>query len=191
MSNICVFGDSIAWGSWDPIGGGWVGRLREKAFEHVDEDGEFAAVYNCGIPGDTVGGVLQRIDIEAQAREPDVIVIAIGINDIPRSNYQGTPVEEFTRRYNELIAKAEQFTSKIVLVTPTNVDESRVEHDYRNARIEKLVHAVEACATQHDLPLVNAFGTMTNEDLFPDGLHPGPDGHEKLFRMVAPAVFGN
>lgn len=28
MTRVAIFGDSIAWGSWDPEGGGWTTRLR-------------------------------------------------------------------------------------------------------------------------------------------------------------------
>lgn len=76
------------------------------------------------------------------------------------------------------------------MVTPTNVDEARSEHDYRNADISALVEVIEKCAGDAGLPVVNIFGTLTPEDLHPDGLHPGADGHEKLFRTIEPVVFG-
>lgn len=194
MSRVCIFGDSITWGSWDPSGGGWVGRLREAGCNRTDlsdpDYGYYTAVYNCGISGDKLADVLARFDVEATAREPRVIVLAIGINDVPHSGYLGTSLDDFSRGYVELIAKAKAHAKDVVVVTPTNVDESRSEHDYRNADISTLVEIVEKCARDAGLPVVNVFGMLTPEDLHPDGLHPGADGHEKLFRAIEPVVFG-
>jgi lysophospholipase L1-like esterase len=195
MARICIFGDSISWGSWDPSGGGWANRLREVGCNRLDlsepdHDWDYAAVYNCGICGDKLADVLRRFDVEAEARQPTVVILAIGINDIPHGDHRGTPPDDFARGYVELIAKAKRFTQDVILVTPTNVDEARSEHDYRNADISALAEVVEKCAGDAGLPLVKAFGTLTPEDLHPDGLHPGPAGHEKLFRAIEPVVFG-
>jgi len=59
-------------------------------------------------------------------------VLAIGINDVPHNDYSGTLSEDFARGYNELIAKAKNHAKDVVVVTPTNVDESRSEHDRTN-----------------------------------------------------------
>jgi lysophospholipase L1-like esterase len=174
------------------MGGGWVGRLREAGCNHADsldpEAGEYMAVYNCGISGDKIADLLARIDAEAQVREPSVIVLAIGINDVPHGNYSGTSSDDFETAYNELINKAKRYADVVIVVTPTNVDESRQEHDYRNGDIEHLVAVVRACADRFDLPIVDVFGSLTNEELWPDGLHPGPDGHEKLYAAIAPTI---
>jgi lysophospholipase L1-like esterase len=194
MSRVCIFGDSITWGSWDPSGGGWVGRLREAGCNRADlsdpEYGEYTAVYNCGISGDKIADVLGRFDVEARFREPAAIVIAIGINDVPHNDYPGTAPADFRVSYGDLIAKAKQYATDMALVTPTNVDEARSEHEYKNADIAALVEVVEGCGNEHHLPVVNVFGHLTPEDLHPDGLHPGVDGHKKLYERIAPVVFG-
>lgn len=77
MSTICVFGDSIVWGEGDPVGGGWVSRLKRYYEEHNCG----VSVYNLGIDADTSEWLLSRIESETLAREPDIVVIAIGIND--------------------------------------------------------------------------------------------------------------
>jgi len=78
IMNICIFGDSITWGAYDPINGGWVGLLRNY-FEKKSE-GEIE-IYNLGISGNTTDGLLKMIENESIPREPEVIVLAIGIND--------------------------------------------------------------------------------------------------------------
>lgn len=194
MSRVCVFGDSITWGSWDPIRGGWVGRLREQGCNRVDHSDpnfdSYTGVYNCGICGDKVSDVLRRIDVEAAAREPAVIVLAIGINDVPHADYGGTTAQEFAQRYEELIGKAKQYTKDICVVTPTNVDEHNTAHDYKNADTATLVATTKRCAATYNLPVIDVFNTLAAPDDFcEDGLHPNAAGHEKLYRAIAPVVF--
>ncbi len=85
--NICVFGDSIVWGAYDPENGGWATLLRNY-FESADSPPYFreagdVEVYNCGVSGDKTEDLLKRFEVEAQAREPNLIIFAIGINDSP------------------------------------------------------------------------------------------------------------
>ncbi len=56
--------------------------------------------------------------------------------------------------------------------------------------LQSIVDVIEKCASKFNLPIVNVFGLMTSDHLRPDGLHPGVDGHEELFRAIAPVVFG-
>ena len=84
---IVAIGDSITqadtrWtvqGHKNTIQGGWVtqlGNLLEKDFP-----GEYEVV-NRGINGDTARGVLSRLDRDVTLLQPDIVIIAIGTNDI-------------------------------------------------------------------------------------------------------------
>ena len=74
---ILIFGDSITYGAWDTELGGWANRLR-IAFDKENQDWN---IYNLGVSGDTINDVLKRFDVECQAREPEKLIFAIGIND--------------------------------------------------------------------------------------------------------------
>lgn len=87
--NICIFGDSITYGGYDPINGGWVTLLRNY-FESKYGD---ISTYNLGICGDDSTGLLKRLTAEATPRLPNIIVLAIGAFDTIRQ-----PVENFTSR---------------------------------------------------------------------------------------------
>jgi lysophospholipase L1-like esterase len=84
---IVAIGDSITqadthWavnGHRNTIQGGWVtrlGNLLEKNFP-----GEYKVI-NKGINGDTAPGVLQRLVRDVILLQPDIVIIAIGTNDI-------------------------------------------------------------------------------------------------------------
>ena len=84
---IVAIGDSITqadthWtvqGHKNTIQGGWVTRLGNLLEE--DFPGEYEVV-NRGINGDTARGVLSRLDRDVTLLQPDIVIIAIGTNDI-------------------------------------------------------------------------------------------------------------
>lgn len=182
MARVCIFGDSITWGSTDPTGG-WVARLYSEGLPRGVE------VYNCGIPGNRIGDVATRFPAEATSRQPDAIVFAIGINDVPHDGYAGTALDVFGRAYQNMVERAQRMARDVLLVTPTNVDEKRTEHNYRNADIARIVELVERVASSNSLPCINVYGSLGDADVEPDGLHPGTDGHRKLYDAIAGPVF--
>ncbi len=181
---ICVFGDSITWGAWDLTSGGWVNRLRN----YYDNNNRDISVYNNGVDGDYVGDVLKRFDTEVEARDPDAIILAIGINDTSHtSNPAGTNLEKFEESYKILLEKSEKFTGKVVIVGLTNVDENSGKHGYKNVEISRFNETVKSIAKTKNIPFIDLFGLLENDEL-DDGLHPNSSGHKKIFEKVKEAL---
>ncbi len=114
--NICIFGDSITWGAYDPDGGGWATRIRNY-FEAQNQDVD---VYNLGISGDSTADLINRIEREAKPREPDLIVFAIGINDAQFIHSTGNPrisAAKFQDNLEKILSIAKKFTSNLVVIT--------------------------------------------------------------------------
>lgn len=178
---ISVFGDSIVWGAYDLELGGWVNRLKL----HFDNKGDFITdIYNHGISGDRVAEVLERIDSEAKAVMPDKIILAIGINDTPIPDFpSGTGPSRFKDLYQKLISKAKQESKSVLIIGLTNVDEKIDGHGYKNKEIEKLNKIIQELAQKEKIPLVDLFGSLSDEDVM-DGLHPNAKGHQKIFEKV-------
>ena len=188
MSRICIWGDSITWGSYDLEKGGWAERLKVDLMNSTEGE---TAVYNVGISGDKVADVLKRFGVEAMARQPDIIILAIGINDSPHGDYEGTDLGEFEESFRNLIVMAKGYSGKPIIVTPTNVDDFHPAQTYKKRKdleIKKYVDIVSKIGKENKLPLVNVFGLMTKEDLEVDGLHPMPSGHEKIYQEVKKAI---
>ncbi len=188
MPTVCVFGDSITWGAWDPEGGGWVDRLKVAAQEMTLRGRRDIQIFNCGVPGDRVGDVLRRMGVEGWARRPDRIILAVGINDTPHNGEAGTPPEDFQETYTALIEAAYELTRDVVIVGLTNVDESLLT-GWTNDAVAVYNALVAEAAERHELTFVNPFGTLERDDLLPDGLHPSPSGHRKMAEMIAPHLF--
>ncbi len=191
--NICIFGDSITWGAFDPISGGWVTRLRNY-FEAKNNDID---VYNLGISGDTTTDLLARLEIEAKSREPDLIIFAIGINDaqfIHSTNSLRTSLEQFDQNLNSILETAKSFTNQIMFVGLTTVDESKTsplpwstDKTYSNNNILKFDELIKQFCKKNNLEFFPLFEVISASDLH-DGLHPNSTGHSKIFNHLLPRI---
>lgn len=185
---IGVWGDSIAWGAYDPENGGWVNLLRNYL------EPQNGSVYNCGIDADSTDDLLKRFKIEAEARGPEIIIFAIGIND---SLYTDTrdnsrvPKDKFIANLKTLIKQAKEFTDRIVFIGLTNVEENKVmpipwgdkSENYDNTNIDLYNSAIEETANKFNIPFFNIFELLEMSEL-EDGLHPNSKGHQKMFEKI-------
>jgi len=191
MSTICVFGASITWGAFDDEKGGWVERLKTYFWK---SDNDF---YNLGISGDKSTDLLKRFKAECKAREPNVILISIGINDsqyINDRNNPRTPIGEFKDNIQKLIEIGQAFTGKIIFVGLNPVDESKTmpipwspEKYYTNENIQEYNNVVKSICEENNLSFIEIFDNWMKSDyknLLEDGLHPNSKGHKKIFETV-------
>ncbi len=146
MVRILIFGDSIAYGACDKEGG-WVQRLRK----FFDENYEDYLIYNLSISGDTTEELIKRFEFEAKQRlkekDETIIIFAIGINDsqfVHSKNKNRIALEKFKENLRKLIQLAKKFSSKIIFVGLTPVDETKttpiiwdINKLYKNEYIQK------------------------------------------------------
>jgi len=191
--NICIFGDSITWGAYDPQNGGWVNRLRN----HFEEQGKDNDIYNLGISGDSTTDLFGRIEIEAKSREANLIVFAIGVNDaqfIHSTNSNRISDNDFENNIKKLFGIAKKFTSKIIFVGLTPVDETRTrpipwntDKTYTNERIKKFDLIIKDFCDENNLKFIPINDLLNNSDLI-DGLRPNAQGHIKMFERIKPEI---
>jgi lysophospholipase L1-like esterase len=187
--NICIFGDSIVWGAYDPENGGW-GNLTRNHFEMQDND---TGVYHLGIPGDTSSGLLKRVEAEMQTRNPDILVFAIGTNDSQFVFSQGShlvPVDRFRDNLEKLTEAGRRYTEKIVFVGLMHVDERKTDpvpwfpdRAYRNEGVDLFDNLLMNFCVQSGLRFISIKSVLGNDDFF-DGLHPNSVGHRKIFEKI-------
>ncbi len=177
---ICVFGDSIAWGAFDYKNGGWANQLR-NFFEKQDKDVE---VYNLSIAGNTTQDLINRFENEVKNRNPNTVILAIGINDIETDNLV------FEKNIKKLYKIARKYTKKIIFVGLTRVDEKRINKlalfvgkKYSNQKIDELDQIIQKICTKNNLKYIKIGYLLENSDLV-DGLHPNTKGHEKMFVKI-------
>lgn len=187
---ICVFGDSIAHGWFDFEKGGWVSRL--KIF--LEKRGDFR-VFNLSIPGDTSNDLIKRVKSEIKPRKPELVIIAIGINDCQffhKENKFRVEPEQFE---NNILKLARDLSKqKIIFIGLTPVDENLVnplprdkKRCLKNEFVKNYNEIIRKICESKNLGFVDIFNKWINLNykkfLF-DGLHPNNIGHEKIFREV-------
>jgi lysophospholipase L1-like esterase len=184
---ICIFGDSIVWGSYDYKEGGWVNQLKNY---FIKKD---VGVYNLGISGENTEKLLLRIKSEAKAREASVIIFAIGINDtqfIHSKNSYRLSEKDFKKNIKKIYEISRDITKKIIFIGITNVDESRTDpipwgpdKSYKNERIDKFNMILENFCFDKKISFISLSGVLEKKDLY-DGLHPNPNGHSKILKKI-------
>ena len=197
MQKIFIFGDSIAYGAWDPEGG-WVERLRQWLFVTTRDDYNLGTfLYNLSIVGDTTADLLTRFPTEIAARQPgDLIVFAAGINDAQYVNGRpmATPADVCTN-VRALIRGARAWAPRLCWVGLTPVDESRTtpipwmpDRAYRNATIAVVDAAIKQTAAEEAIPYLDLFQAWTTagayQQLLHDGIHPNAAGHAQIYACI-------
>jgi len=210
MARILVFGDSIVYGAWDrEKEGGWVQRLRklldEKHFIESDFD---YSVYNLGVSGNTIGELLERFEFETKQRleegEEIIIIFQIGINDsqfVISQNGLRTLSEKFRENIKELISSAKKFSSKVIFIGLTPVNEEKTtpipwnpDKIYKNENIKRNDEIIKSVCKKNNIYFVEIFEKWLKSDyknLLEDGLHPNSEGHKKIVEDVRDFLIKN
>ena len=196
--NICIFGDSITYGAFDPERGGWANRLRLYLDKKDDFEDE---VYNLGVSGDNTEGLLERFDAEAKFREPGFLIFAIGINDsqyIISEKQNRASIDKFEKNIREIIFKARKITDKILFIGLTSVDEEKTtpipwntDKMYKNEYVKKYNDKIKDICKSEKINFVDTFSEMIKDDyktMLIDGLHPNSSGHDWMFKRIFPEV---
>ncbi len=136
----------------------------------------------------------------AKAREPEIIIFAIGVNDSShRKSLNGNRInfELFKENLETLIEKANLFTKKVVFIGITSVDENKttpiswnMDVSYENKDIKKYNKAIKDLCEKNNLPFIEMYDLLNKDDL-EDGLHPNSAGHEKMFKRVKDFLIEN
>lgn len=198
---VIALGDSLVYGYGDPKRGGWVEQLR-RWWMSPDSGGH--VLYNLGIRGDRVQQVAQRLEIEfrhrgeLRNRQPDLIILSVGVNDSPRlrrtdgRNY--TEFTEFTTQIESLLDRARQLCP-VLFVGMIPVDESKMPFwdclYYTHSDQYRYKEATRQACLERQIPYLDLFDrwmargeTWQTQRLTSDGLHPNTLGYQTLFEDI-------
>ncbi len=182
--DIGIWGDSITYGAGDSEALGWVGRLRKLTFQN-----EEICIYNRGVCGDTSKDLLRRFPVEVNSIKPDIILIAIGINDskYPANEEENiVSLDEFKRNVSELFNMAKEHTEKLYVVGLTRVGEKWTDAGsvFLDDQISKYDEALKDMAEKENLIFIDVSNTLIIPTDLHDGLHPNSSGYQKIFDVV-------
>jgi acyl-CoA thioesterase I len=149
-----------------------------------------AQVLNRGVSGDRSRDVLARWTQDCLELNPDVVTIAVGINDTWRRYDEGdeTSLDEFESNYRHFMETLKGSEIEIVVIEPfllaTNVEQASWRED-----LDPKIRVARQLAREYEAELVKADAIMNAqaqkcgfEALAADGIHPSVRGHIELAR---------
>lgn len=198
---IVAIGDSIIYGFGDPVGGGWVERLR-RSWMVPGSLGH--AVYNLGIRGDGVKQVSERLESEfryrgeLRNRVPDLLILSVGVNDSARLNRpNGRNFTEFHKFQDEMISLLDRAKRlcPVLFIGMVPVDEAKMPFldclYYNHPDQFRYKEATRHACIERQIPYLDVFSdwmhhgaTWCQRQVLEDGLHPNVSGYETLLDQV-------
>lgn len=146
---------------------------------------------NAGISGHTTVEALKRLERDVLAKDPDVVTIMFGLNDMVR-----VPLEDYRRNLISVIEQIEASGAQPVLCTPNAV----IDTPRRPIpRLEEYCAAVRDIAAEKQLPLFDAYREFTEVRsaepvawrlMMSDEIHPNLAGHRFIAEGLARTLTG-
>jgi len=175
---IVFLGDSITWGfPWGPSES-WVKRL-ERVLD--------AELINQGINGNTTSDMLRRFDRAVLKYQPTHVVISGCLNDV----LCGESFDRITWNIREMVSAAQANGIKVILGTPTVIDDP-----YFEVLIIRIREWMSEYARENGIALIpfhQAFfdqeGRIKSELLLADGAHPEREGYRRMFEQIDISIF--
>lgn len=195
------FGDSITYGEYDGIFGGWVDILKRYALQKYNEGSNELILFNLGIGGETTEGLLKRMPHEMAARhaaDGNIIFIGYGANDlaIKEGNCIVNP-EQFKTNILTAIQLAKQYTQDIYLVSilpiSKNMDGIVAASGKLRSNDEVLIYnqILENIAAENSLHYIDFHSAFLEDKeilLSADGVHPNEKGYGMMAEIVIPII---
>lgn len=150
---VIFFGDSITEAGVKP--GGYIVKVGELAAkENKADQYEFVGA---GIGGNKVYDLYLRLEDDVLSKNPDVVVIYIGVNDVwhKQSHGTGTDYDKFEKFYSALIKKIQAKGVKIILATPAVVGERTDFSNELDGDLNRYSSLIRTLAEKNKLPFVD------------------------------------
>lgn len=152
-----------------------------------------------GIGGNKVYDLYLRLEDDVLAKNPNTVVIWVGVNDVwhKRSHGTGTDADKFEKFYNALIKKLKARNIKVLLCTPAAIGEKTDFSNELDGDLNKYSSIIRSIAKNNSCELIdlrkvfldyNLANNPTNKDrdiLTSDGVHLNEKGN----RLVAETMY--
>lgn len=185
---IVFFGDSITEAAVKP--GGYIVKLDSMIAQQGKAD-QFELM-GSGIGGNKVYDLYLRMEDDVLAKNPDVVMIYIGVNDVwhKRLMGTGTDADKFEKFYQAIISKLKAKNISIILCTPAVIGEKTDFSNPLDGDLNEYSKIVRNIAQKNSLPVVdlrktfleyNLKNNRENKDrgiLTTDGVHLNATGNQ-------------
>lgn len=150
---VIFFGDSITELGVKP--GGYVTKT-DSICKAEGKAGEFEFL-GSGISGNKIYDLYLRLDEDILAKEPDVVVIYVGVNDVWHKTLLGTGTDpdKFEKFYLAILEKLKEHKIKAVLCTPAVVGEKTDMSNPLDGDLNRYSNIIREIARRNGLTLID------------------------------------
>lgn len=196
---IIFFGDSIT--EQAAKAGGFIVRI-DTILEKKNLKENYELI-GAGVSSNKIYDLYLRIEDDVLNKNPDIVVIFIGVNDVwhKRSLGTGTDAEKFERFYYAVLKKLADKNIKVILCTPAAIGERTDLTNELDGDLNKYCNIIRGIAIKNNLPLIdlrkifweyNLKNNPQNKDrgvLTADGVHLNANGNqlvaEEMWKAIA------
>lgn len=150
---VVFFGDSITQMGAEP--GGYI-RLMEDLIKAENQANEYELV-GAGISGNKVTDLYMRLERDVLSKQPDIVVIYIGINDIWHKRLAGTGTDyvKYTEFYEAIVKKLQAAKIQVVVCTPSVIGERKDHSNEQDGELNMYSNWLRNYAKVNQLPCVD------------------------------------
>ena len=160
---VIFFGDSITQAGVQP--GGYIMRIDSMcAAAGLKESYDFIGA---GIGGNKIYDLYLRIEDDVLAKNPDMVLIYVGVNDVwhKATSGTGTDADKFTKFYQAVIKKLKDKNIKVVLCTPAAIGEKTDFSNSQDGDLNEYSKIIRGLAEKNGLPVVDLRKTFLEYNL--------------------------
>lgn len=150
---ILFFGDSITQQGAGP--NGYIKKF-DSLLHEKGMDGKYETI-GAGVSGNKIYDLYLRMEDDVLARNPDAVVIFIGVNDVwhKRTSGTGTDAEKFEKFYNAIIKKLKDRNISVFLCTPATIGEKNDFTNELDGDLNKYAGIIRTIAKNNNCPLID------------------------------------
>lgn len=202
MTNCLFFGDSITYGEYDGILGGWVDFLKRFCHsKYYNENAKEVNLFNLGIGGETTFGLLNRIETELTARISPIenlVFLFYGANDLAIKNGEIVVSKgDYKNNLISAISKIKNKTDKIYLLSIIPISEKIDGIEVSSGKLRtnqavkdynRILKEIAESKNVNYIDLYSIFFEDKEQLLSKDYVHPNEKGYELIANTIKPII---
>jgi lysophospholipase L1-like esterase len=150
---VVFFGDSITQAGVQP--GGYI-RLMDSLVALDKKSADYELI-GAGIGGDKIYDLYLRMEEDVLKKQPDIVVIYVGVNDVwhKSSSGTGTDYNKFGRFYEAVVAKLQAAGINVIICTPAVIGERTDHSNPQDGDLNFYSQWIRSFAAKKSIPLVD------------------------------------
>jgi lysophospholipase L1-like esterase len=149
-TTVIFFGDSITQAGVQP--GGYITKMDSLIKQQGIADYELVGA---GIGGNKVYDLYLRMETDVLDKQPDIVVIYVGVNDVwhKATSGTGTDADKFEKFYRAIIKKLQDKNIKVIVCTPAVIGERNDNSNQQDGDLNRYSFIIRNIAADMKVPL--------------------------------------